>query len=132
MTLTSYANPLLDGWRFAPGVQKPNLQYRFCRFALRMTMSALWKVRVFNRRYEPAVIGRDRALKASLLAEGMEAKSFNAALLFEPHTVQNKAGRPFQVFTPYWRHCQTLPVEEPVKLKSGALPAPAAWPARLP
>ena len=86
----------------------------------------------WNRRYEPAVIERDRALKASLLAEGMEVKSFNAALLFEPHTVQNKAGRPFQVFTPYWRHCQTLPVEEPVKLKAGALPAPTDWPESLP
>ena len=79
----------------------------------------------WNRRYEPAVIARDKELKAGL---GVEAKSFNAALLFEPHTVQNKAGGPFQVFTPFWKHCLALAVEEPVKLAAGPLPAPAKWP----
>jgi deoxyribodipyrimidine photo-lyase len=83
----------------------------------------------WNRRYEPAAIARDKALKAELLAAGVEAKSFNAALLFEPHTVQNKAGGPFQVFTPFWRHCQTLPVDVPVKLPAGNFPAPTKWPA---
>jgi deoxyribodipyrimidine photo-lyase len=92
----------------------------------------------WNRRYEPAAIARDTELKASLasVAGGadpgrVEAKSFNAALLFEPHTVRNKSGGPFQVFTPYWRHCLTLPVEEPVKLKAGALPVPSRWPKSL-
>lgn len=80
----------------------------------------------WNRRYEPAAIARDTALKSGL---GVETQSFNASLLFEPHTVKNKAGGPFQVFTPYWRHCLTLPVEPPVRLSSGPLPAPAKWPA---
>ena len=57
----------------------------------------------------------------------MDARSFNASLLFEPRTVQNKSGGPFQVFTPFWRHCLTLPVDEPVKLPRGDFPAPAAW-----
>lgn len=86
----------------------------------------------WNRRYEPAIIARDKDLKAALTAGGIEAKSFNAALLFEPHTVQNKSGGPFQVFTPFWRHCLTLPVEAPVKLPAGDLPAPANWPETLP
>ncbi len=86
----------------------------------------------WNRRYEPAVIARDRELKAALVTAGVEAKSFNAGLLFEPHTVRNKAGRPFQVFTPYWRHCLTLPVEPPGRLRPGPLPAPATWPGSLP
>ncbi|MDB6115115.1 MAG: phrA, partial [Lacunisphaera sp.] len=64
----------------------------------------------WNRRYEPASIARDRTINAELLAAGVDARSFNSALLFEPHTVQNKAGGPFQVFTPYWKYCQTLPV----------------------
>jgi len=83
----------------------------------------------WNRRYEPAIIARDKALKADLLAAEVDAKSFNASLLFEPHTVQNKSGGPFQVFTPFWRHCLALPVEEPQKLPRGDFPAPAAWPA---
>ncbi len=82
----------------------------------------------WNRRYEPASIARDKELKAELSGAGLEAKSFNAALLFEPHTVKNKSGGPFQVFTPYWKHCQTLAVEPPVKLPGGKLGAPTQWP----
>lgn len=85
----------------------------------------------WNRRYEPAAIARDKDLKAKLAATGVEVKSFNASLLFEPHTIQNKSGGPFQVFTPFWRHCQTLPVETPVRLLAGNLPAPPRWPASL-
>ncbi len=85
----------------------------------------------WNRRYEPAAIARDKKLKAGLVAAGVEAKSFNSALLFEPHVVQNKSGQPFQVFTPFWRFCQALPVEEPVRLPAGHLPAIDRWPASL-
>lgn len=85
----------------------------------------------WNRRYESASIVRDQELKAELTAAGVDAKSFNASLLFEPHTVQNKAGGPFQVFTPFWRHCLTLPVEAPVKLPAGKFAALAKWPVSL-
>ncbi|HEY0966755.1 MAG TPA: deoxyribodipyrimidine photo-lyase [Opitutaceae bacterium] len=83
----------------------------------------------WNRRYEPAVIARDSTVKTVLTSDGLEAKSFNGSLLFEPHTITNKQGRPFQVFTPYWRHCLTLPVPAPVALRAGPLPSPAKWPA---
>ncbi len=82
----------------------------------------------WNRRYEPAVIARDKTLKADLTASGVEAKSFNSALLFEPHTIANKQGKPFQVFTPYWRHCLTQAVAPAATLKPGPLPAPTHWP----
>jgi len=85
----------------------------------------------WNRRYEPAIRGRDQRLKAVFTEAGLDAKSFNAALLFEPHTVQNKSGGPFQVFTPYWKHCLTLAVEPPMKLAPGPLAAPAKWPGSL-
>ncbi len=73
----------------------------------------------WNRRYEPALITRDASLKSAWVAAGVEAKSFNGALLNEPHTIANKQERPFQVFTPYWRHCLTLPVAEPLRDRSG-------------
>jgi deoxyribodipyrimidine photo-lyase len=79
----------------------------------------------WNRRYEPTVIARDKVLKAGL---GVDVKSFNSALLFEPHQVQNKAGGPFQVFTPFWRHCLSLGADEPIKLPRGGIPAPKKWP----
>jgi deoxyribodipyrimidine photo-lyase len=85
----------------------------------------------WNRRYEPAAVARDKALKAALTADGIEARSFNAALLFEPHTIANRQGGPFQVFTPFWRHCLAQEFPAPVALPAGPLPAPARWPASL-
>jgi deoxyribodipyrimidine photo-lyase len=82
----------------------------------------------WNRRYEPAAIARDAELKAEFSVAGVEVKSFAASVLFEPHTVKNKSGGPFQVFTPFWKHCLTLDVPEPVKLGPGPLPAPPRWP----
>ncbi len=82
----------------------------------------------WNRRYEPAAIARDRAIKDALRAEGLEATSGNSALLFEPWTVANKSGGPFQVFTPFWRHCLGLPEPTEPTPPPAALPGPARWP----
>ncbi len=82
----------------------------------------------WNRRYEPALVARDTRLKAALQGAGLEVESFNSALLFEPWTLANQAGKPFQVFTPFWRHC--LAREEPPLPEAApeTWPAPARWP----
>jgi len=77
------------------------------------------------------VIARDKAIKARLAAGGVEGKSFNSALLFEPHTIANKQGGPFQVFTPYWRRCLEQAVAAPGKFAAKALQVPEKWPASL-
>ncbi len=59
----------------------------------------------WSRCYEPYAIARDSALKEKLKAAGLLAESFNSALLFEPWSISNKSGKPFQVFTPFWKHC---------------------------
>ncbi len=82
----------------------------------------------WSRRYEPAVIARDRHIKDTLRGEGLEVRSFNAALLTEPWDVQNLSGRPFQVFTPFWRKVSTgleLPTPTPAPSR---IPAPQRWP----
>jgi deoxyribodipyrimidine photo-lyase len=86
----------------------------------------------WSRRYEPAVIARDSRLKESLRTAGLEAESFAAALLHEPHTVENKSGNPFQVFTPFWKHCLAkVDPDEPLPAPDH-LPGPANWPESLP
>ena len=55
----------------------------------------------WNRRYEPAVIARDPQLPKALRDEGFTAESFNAALLHEPWTIENKSGKP-TVFENAW------------------------------
>jgi deoxyribodipyrimidine photo-lyase len=66
----------------------------------------------WNRRYEPAVVARDTGVKKALAADGLTAESFNGGLLFEPVHVATKEGKPYQVFTPFWR--ALLAREEPV------------------
>ncbi|MBY0231374.1 MAG: DNA photolyase family protein [Gemmataceae bacterium] len=83
----------------------------------------------WNRRYEPALVARDTALKAGLRAEGLVAESSNSALLAEPWTLRTKQDRPFQVFMPFWKAMRAagppgLPLPAPT-----ALPAPGKWPA---
>jgi deoxyribodipyrimidine photo-lyase len=79
----------------------------------------------WNRRYEPAIVKRDTAIKQALAADGLAVESFNGGLLYEPAHVATKEGRPYQVFTPFWRALlardePATPVAAPKKL----VPAP--------
>jgi len=67
----------------------------------------------WNRRYEPAVIRRDTQIKSALRDQGVQVETFNAGLLHEPWTIQNKSRRPFQVFTPFWKACLEAADPEP-------------------
>ncbi len=82
----------------------------------------------WNRRYEPALVGRDARIKKALQARGIDIKSHNGLLLFEPHAVKNKSGRPFQVFTPFWKHCCQRETTAPVSPPRGRWTAPVEWP----
>ena len=57
----------------------------------------------WNRLYEPATTARDSALKQEWRANGLDAESFKAHVLFEPWEVATGAGAPYRVFTPFWR-----------------------------
>ncbi|MFO1017189.1 MAG: deoxyribodipyrimidine photo-lyase [Hyphomonadaceae bacterium] len=59
----------------------------------------------WNRCYEPYAVARDKALKQTLTAQGVEVESFSGALMYEPWEVKTKGGEPFKVFTPFWRAC---------------------------
>ncbi len=59
----------------------------------------------WNRRYEPALIDRDNRIRQALTSEGVKVETFNASLLFDPEEIKNSSGKPFQVFTPFWRAC---------------------------
>jgi deoxyribodipyrimidine photo-lyase len=86
----------------------------------------------WNRRYEPAIAARDARLKTTLRQQGITVETFNGALLFEPWEVCNKQGKPFQVFTPFWKACLALPeAAEPLPAPVH-LPAPHLWPASQP
>lgn len=82
---------------------------------------------VWARRYEPQAVARDAEIKAVLNAEGVEAASVCASLLFEPWTVATGQGGPYRVFTPFWRAVRGREVAAPIPAP-GDLRPPSQWP----
>lgn len=82
----------------------------------------------WNRRYEPAPIGRDKKIKAELKSAGLQVESFNGQLLYEPWEISTKEGRPYQVFTAFWRACQAKPTPSEPLSAPEHIPAPGRWP----
>ncbi|MEP6880058.1 MAG: deoxyribodipyrimidine photo-lyase [Nitrosospira sp.] len=81
----------------------------------------------WNRRYDPAGIAADRALKRDLRGQGLRVESFDGALLHEPSQVKTGSGGFYKVFTPFWRRLRSFselrdPVSAPASLRgwSGA------------
>ena len=86
----------------------------------------------WNRRYEPAVRESDSKVRASLEQAGIMTADFNSQLIFEPWDIATKEGRPYQVFTPYWRAClqkglASTPIPAPE-----VIAAPEVWPDSVP
>ena len=73
----------------------------------------------WNRCYEPYAIARDQGLKKALEAQGAKVDTCNGSLLHEPWEVKSGDGRPFKIYTPFWRAC----------LRQAVAPAAAAAPA---
>ncbi len=85
----------------------------------------------WTRCYEPASIVRDSRVKSELRSRGITAESSNGQLLFEPWDVKTKEGRPYQVFTPFWKSCLNRdPPEEPLPAPK-RVPSPEHWPSSL-
>jgi deoxyribodipyrimidine photo-lyase len=83
---------------------------------------------LWTRRYEPAAVARDTTLKAALRTDGVTIETFGAALLFEPWTICTNAGKPFQVFTPFWKACLNAPAPVAPLRAPTMLRAPSRWP----
>ncbi len=61
---------------------------------------------VWNRVYSPQ--GIEQGAKVKDVLTNITTQSFNAQLLIEPTQILNKQGTAFKVFTPFWRHCQSV------------------------
>ncbi len=58
----------------------------------------------WNRCYEPWRLQRDTRLKEMLISSGIEVRSYNGSLLWEPWDVLKQDGTPYKVFTPYYQN----------------------------
>lgn len=59
---------------------------------------------------------------------GMEAHALPGNLLFQPGTLLNRGGHPFQVFTAFWKACLRAPAPHAPKPAPRRIPPPEAWP----
>ena len=57
----------------------------------------------WNRRYDADGIACDTEIKSQLRQSGIEAKSFAGFLMHEPAKLLTKQGKPYSVFTPFWK-----------------------------
>lgn len=83
---------------------------------------------------EPVAQKRDNAVAAGLRAQGLQVEMFSGTLLFDQEKILNQSGKPFQVFTAFWRRCLAEPPPSPPqKLPLGELArrAPGRWPKSL-
>lgn len=83
---------------------------------------------VWSRLYDPAAQARDATVKEALRADGIDARSFNGHLMFEPWTVETKTGGFYRVYTPMWNAVRGREVDAP-RPAPGRIPTPDAWPA---
>jgi deoxyribodipyrimidine photo-lyase len=87
----------------------------------------------WNRSYEPEAMARDAALKPEMNSSGLETANFNGSLLFEPASVLGNRGKPYRVFTPFWRACLSSPAQPHAPGRPcRSIPAPRRWPRSLP
>jgi deoxyribodipyrimidine photo-lyase len=79
----------------------------------------------WNRRYEPAAMERDQRVERALRTAGVSTWVLRGNLLREPGTILNSSGKPFQVFTAFWRSLGEpgTPSGAPARLR-----APIVWP----
>ncbi|MFP4157241.1 MAG: cryptochrome/photolyase family protein [Opitutales bacterium] len=84
---------------------------------LRTLVEATGAGRIFwNRRYEGALRARDAEIKKAMRDAGVEVRSFNGSLLNEPHTVSTGEGKPYKVYTPYWKRVKDRRIDPPCEV----------------
>ena len=57
----------------------------------------------WNRCYEPWRINRDKKIKTHLAEQGVNVKSYNGSLLWEPWEITKKDGTPYKVYSPFFK-----------------------------
>ncbi|KAL6764729.1 DNA photolyase, FAD-binding/Cryptochrome [Haematococcus lacustris] len=77
----------------------------------------------FNHLYDPISLVRDHEVKTALTKLGVECRSFNSDLLYEPWELLDSAGEPFTSFEAFWNRTLAMPYPPPFPL-----PAPHQLP----
>lgn len=68
----------------------------------------------FNERYEPSIVERDRTIIIKLKAQNIDARTYNANLLYNPEEMFNKSQKTYKVFTTFWKRSMQINAHHPV------------------
>lgn len=80
----------------------------------------------WNRRYGPAERALDAKIKADLRDQDFEVVSHPGNVLAEPWTIETGQGKPYSVFTPFWKTLREVDIARPLPAPKGkAVKAPA-------
>lgn len=82
----------------------------------------------WNRRYDPAGMAIDTEIKAHLRKCGIAAHSHRGFLLHEPSKVQTGEGKPYRVYTPFWRTIERAGDPPAPIPRPKAILSPDHWP----
>lgn len=67
----------------------------------------------WNRRYAPGERAVDQTIKTGLRERGVGASSFEGNVLVEPWDIQTGQGKPYSVFTPFWKTLKSRDITTP-------------------
>lgn len=84
-----------------------------------------------TRAYAPHHRSAEDALNRVLEAQQIPHRRFAGPLLFEPDQVETKQGKPYTVFSPFWRMCLSHPEPGRPVAAPKTLEAPASWPSSV-
>ncbi|MBN9314655.1 MAG: deoxyribodipyrimidine photo-lyase [Devosia sp.] len=79
----------------------------------------------WNRRYGPSERVTDQAIKTALRAAGTTVQSFAANVLVEPFEMETGAGKPYSVYTPFWKTLRQRDIPTPLGRPDGLAPIAA-------
>ncbi len=68
----------------------------------------------WNRRYAPGERDVDAAIKQRIRQEGITATSFPGNVLIEPWDIATGQGKPYSVFTPFWKTLRGTDIARPI------------------
>lgn len=83
----------------------------------------------WNRCYTPHSRMRDENIKNTLKNQNITARSFKAALLWEPWEISTGAGAPYTIFSPFWKALLTKGAPAPPLPTPSKIASPHDWPA---
>lgn len=76
----------------------------------------------WNRRYAPGERDADTAIMARLKYDGIAVQSFAGNLLVEPWDIATGGGKPYSVFTPFWKTLREMPIAPPQRRLTAGKP----------